>query len=259
MNRIVTAMICLSILLAACSSSPSPSAINTTIAQTQATWTPTAVPTQTPTDTLRPTDRPKPTNTAKPAYIPRPTRTPTPPTAPKPITLTGTGDSFVDAKKWDGPALVHIIGNPDTSSFAVTSYGADGNKIGLLVNTNDKYDGIRGLDFAGTETARFEVKATGDWTITILPMTAVRVLKVPGKIEGTGDDVILLRGGKSDIAHIIGNPASRFFTIQRWDDDKRSLLVNTADIYDGQVTLTSNTSLLEISAIGEWSIEITSK
>lgn len=75
-----------------------------------------------------------------------------------------------------------------------------------MVNTTDPYDGIVPLDFMADEhAARFEVKAHGDWTIEILPLSTARVLVVPGSIDGKGDDVILLTGSKPDTAIIKGN------------------------------------------------------
>lgn len=219
-----------------------------------------------PSSTPAPTGTPAPTDTPGPTNTPAPTQTPLPPTAtvqptstPEPVVLAGTGDSIVDVKKWDGPALAHITGNASSRFFAITNYDADNNKIDLLVNTTDNYDGIKGIDFNETSTTRLEIKAVGKWRIEILPMTSARVLEVPGKIEGNGDDVIVLRGGKPDIANITGNAASRFFAILGWDENGRDLLVNTTDVYDGQVLMSGSTFLLEITAEGKWTIDVAGK
>lgn len=207
-----------------------------------------------------PTNTPKPSNTPKPTNTPQPTNTPLPPTStPSPIILTGNGDSIVDFENPFNLAIVHITGNASSRHFAVKNYDGNGNYLDLLVNTTDPYDGIRPLDFGNNEhTTRFEVKAVGEWKIEILPLTSARVLNVPGSIEGKGDEVLILRGGKPDLAKIKGNASSRHFAIKAYGN-YADLLVNTTDPYEGTVIVRSDTVVIEIKAEGNWSIEITSK
>lgn len=225
--------------------------------------TPTAPPTNTskltpqPSKTPQPTLTPRPTNTEGPTVTPRPTNTPEP--SPTPIVFTGSGDAVVDITKANEPMLVHIVGNAGRRFFAVQSYDTTGNQLDLLVNTTDPYDGVRPLDFMANElTTRFQIQAVGKWTIEVLPLTAARVLEVPGTITGIGDDVVILRGGKPDTAKIKGNAGGRFFAVQGYGA-RRSLLVNTTDPYDGTVILSNDTAIIEVRAIGEWSIEVTVK
>jgi len=218
-------------------------------------------PTNTPTDTPLPTNTPEPTDTAKATETPRPTNTPkptsTPTPTPEPIIITGSGDSIVDIDKEDEPALIHIVGNSAGRHFAVTNYGIGGEKIDLLVNTTNPYDGIRPLDFSKDElTGRLEIKATGEWTIEVLPLTSAHTLSVPGAFEGVGDDVLILTGGTPDLATIIGNATSRHFAVISYGK-RRDLLVNTTDPYDGTVILDRDTVILEITAEGSWSISVT--
>lgn len=185
---------------------------------------------------------------------------PKPPTpAPKPIEFTGNGDSIVDFINPFDVAITHITGNASSHHFAVTNYGIDGNSIDLLVNTTDAYNGIRPLDFGRDEhTTRFEVKASDEWRIEILPITSARVLIVPGVIEGIGDDVIFLDGATPDIAKINGNTESRHFAVISYGNHS-DLLVNTTDPYEGTVIIKGNSTTIEIKANGSWSIEIIAK
>jgi hypothetical protein len=209
-----------------------------------------------PTNTPTPTDTPIPAPTDTPA----PTNTPLPPTAtPAPIVLTGNGDSIVDFDNPYETAIVHIIGNASSRFFAVKNYGSDGNLMDLLVNTADPYDGVRPLDFGnGEHTTRFEVNASGEWRIEVLPITSARVLTVPGIIEGKGDDVIILKGATPDLAKIKGNGESRFFAVKSYGKHS-DLLVNTTDPYEGTAIVSGDTVVLEIQAEGSWSIEIIAK
>jgi hypothetical protein len=213
-----------------------------------------------PTNTKRPTNTPAPTKTKKPTLTPKPpTKTLAPTNEPDPVILTGSGDSIVDFENPFGIAIVHITGNSSSRHFAVTSYGENGETIELLVNTTDAYDGIRPLDFMeGQHTTRFEVKANGEWTIEVLPISSARVIDIPGSIEGVGDEVIVLSGSPPDTATITGNDAGRHFAVISYGKIS-DLLVNTTDPYNGTVIMQTGTILIEIKAIGPWTIDIKAK
>ena len=214
----------------------------------------TLTPSDTPTITFTPSKTPTASRTPTPTKSPTPTRTPT--NTPNPFLLTGSGDAVVDLVKPDDLVILHITGNARSSFFAVSNYDGNGNQIDLLVNTTDPYDGIVPIDLlAGEDTKRLEIKARGQWTIDVLPLTAARQISVPGTITGKGDDVFLLTGQKPGTAHIVGNARSRYFGVLGYGSSKE-LLVNTTDAYDGVVILSSDTIVIEIKAEGDWSVEI---
>jgi hypothetical protein len=218
------------------------------------TDTPEPTNTPAPTDTPTQTNTPEPTNTPKPTNTPAPTETPT--VTPTPIVLTGTGDAIVDIDKGAEAALVHITGNSASRFFAVVNYDNAGEQIDLLVNTTEPYDGVRPLDFRDDEhTARFEVQADGAWTIEILPLSAIEKVEVPGEISGVGDYVFALVAGTPDTATITGNASSRFFAVMGYGNGI-DLLVNTTDPYEGIVLLDPETLVIDVQAVGEWTIEI---
>ncbi len=74
-------------------------------------------------------------------------------------------------------------------------------------------------------------------------------------MEGKGDQVIVLSGGKPDTAKIRGNAGKRFFAVKSYGDIS-DLLVNTVDPYDGEVLVDAGTLVLEVQAEGPWSIEV---
>lgn len=216
-----------------------------------------------PTEPPPPTDTPEPTNTPEPSNTPLPTATPTevptPTPLPEPVVLTGSGDSVVDFENPFEVSIAHVTANAASRHFSIWSYDANGNQVDLLVNTTDPYEGIVLMDTEiDSFTTRFEVTATGVWIIVVDHLTAARELEVPGTIEGVGDDVVILRGGTPDLANVTGNEASRHFSIWGYGSSA-DLLVNTTDPYEGTVILSGDTIVLEITAVGPWSIEVTTK
>lgn len=225
-----------------------------------ATVTPIPTETETPTPEPTATETATPTITATSTNTATPTETPTPTPSPTPIVFTGLGDSIVDVDLPDDfIGLVHVIGNANSRFFAVKSYDALGNPIDLLVNTTDPYDGVRPLDFRNNEhTTRFEISANGQWTIEVLPLSAIEKLEIPGTFSGSGDYVFALIGGDPDLANINGNAAGRYFAVLSYGDNI-DLLVNTTDPYQGTVILDAKTVIIEVQAIGDWTIEVTTR
>jgi hypothetical protein len=240
-----------------------PTARATQTVQAIALITQEAMPTNTPTNTStpEPTNTPTPTNTpVPPTNTPEPTNTPTPTSTstplPDPVVLTGSGDDIVDFENPFNIAIAHIVGNAGGRHFAIINYGADGSRYDLLVNTTDPYDGIKPIDFGSNEhTTRFEVKAAGSWTITVMPVTSAKVLDVPGKIEGSGDDVIFLIGGTPDVATVVGNQQGRHFAVVGYGN-RRNLLVNTTDPYEGKVVLGGDVRVLVVTGVGSWLLDV---
>ena len=222
-----------------------------------------------PTDTPEPIDTPEPTATVEPTDTPVPTATAEPTVIPEPVTLTGTGDSVVDVGDWECvPGLVHIVGNAGSDHFAVKNFDVDGEKLELLVNTTDPYDGWRPLDWMDDEcTTRFQVQGAGEWSITLLPLAPIPEVKrhwigLPGTYKGEGDDVIILAGSKTpDLANVSGNDSEDYFGVMAWVSSRGSdqLLVNTTDPYEGTVILDPTTFAIEVRAVGAWTVEVTTK
>lgn len=219
-----------------------------------------------PTSTPEPTATPEPTNTPAPTATPEPTATPPPPTptpvpptptpAPQPLVYSGSGADVISIEKPgdpDEPVLVYVRGNAEARYFGVTAYDAAGESTGLLVNTTDVYEGIVPLDFRdGETTTRLEVDSIGDWYIEIRPLLSARVTGAPGTITGSGNDVFIVQG-TLDTAHITGNADSRFFAVTTYGS-RSNLAVNTTDPYDGRVIIPTDTAIVEVSAIGDWSV-----
>ena len=181
----------------------------------------------------------------------------------EPITFTGSGDDIVVFDGLDYYSIAYIKGNSRSRHFAVVAYGANQTYLDLLVNTTDPYEGIVFLDI---DTVEFEVTATGSWEIEIRPLVTARVLgssseidyaDAIGKIEGSGDEVIIVVTLEdAPITAISGNESKRHFAVRAYGD-RTSLLVNTTEVYSGRVRLPSGEFvILEVIATGKWAIEL---
>ena len=175
-----------------------------------------------------------------------------------PINLSGRGDDVISVNKPAGPALAHISTSAPEGNFSVWNLDDNGQNIDLLVNEIGRYSGIRLIDFRDREnTARFEINADGPWKIEVIPVTAAKKANVPGKVNGSGDDVVLLRGSRPDTA-TINHSGDSNFAVTAYGSRGADLLVNEIGTYQGTVTL-GNADVLEIVADGSWSIDISGR
>ena len=84
----------------------------------------------------------------------------------------------------------------------------------------------------------------------------------PVTYSGSGDDVITIAPFEGVyVFHITGNAGADYFGVQSYDSSGNplDLLVNTTDAYSGTVIdPTQSTATLEISATGDWTVEVAS-
>ena len=169
---------------------------------------------------------------------------------PEPITYTGSGDDYFDISPFDSLYYFQITGNSDARHFSVTGYDSSGDYTELFVNTTDYYTGSV-LD-SEQNTRTLEVKAEGDWTITIVSLYTAPVVKAGETYSGIDDAVLLIPLGSSS-AVINGNSWSRHFAVKTYGDGF-DLLVNTVDPYSGTVRVDSDATVMTVTAEGGWSI-----
>lgn len=250
------------LLLAACSpSQPIPSA-SPALTQTDVSTpsdTATIEPSATHIATVTPTPTTAPTKTA--TATTRPTATALPPTeTPTPLAFTGRGDSVIDVPDICA-CVAHIVGNAASRYFSVKGLDAAGNDVDLLVSATDAYDGYRPLDFYDREnTTRLQITANGDWSIELTQLgNYARYQKVPGAVTGTGDDLVLMLGGTPDLLKIKGNAAGRYFGVYGWSTKGKDLLVSDTNPYEGTVVVKNNAFVIEVVAVGDWTMDVTVK
>lgn len=169
---------------------------------------------------------------------------------PEPITYTGSGDDYFDISPFDSLYYFQITGNSDARHFSVTGYDSSGDYTELFVNTTDYYTGSV-LD-SEQNTRTLEVKAEGDWTITIVSLYTAPVVKAGETYSGIDDAVLLIPLGSSS-AVINGNSLARHFAVKTYGGGF-DLLVNTVDPYNGTVRVDSDATVMAVTAEGGWSI-----
>ena len=178
---------------------------------------------------------------------PTPTPTPTPPPPSAPRYFSGTGDDVLVLEPFTGTYVFVITGNPYASHFAVHAHGEWPN---LLVNTLTEYTGT--VFNREQDSATLEITATGDWTVQQRPLTEMRYIQAGMTIQGTGDEVLQVLSHGST-ATIEGNEAERHFAVVG-HGSRHNLMVNTTSPYNGRVMLRGTYDILEISAVGDWTI-----
>ena len=170
----------------------------------------------------------------------------------------GSGDDYIKIEKPASFGIMRIQGNDQGRHFSVLGYYDDGNRGSLFVNTTEPYEGIVPLDFQDDENTEFlEISAVGSWRIEVLPLAAARHrLDVPGTVSGSGDDIIIVDPEAEPFRGTIeGNEKGRHFAVLGWGN-RRRLLVNTTEEYRGTVRIDPSTFVLQITAVGEWTVEI---
>ena len=180
---------------------------------------------------------------------------------PEPIIYSGSGDDVVDLDIPDdfGEYVFQIAGNEEARLFAVVSYNSTGEYSELLVNTTDPYEGVT-MD-ASQDVARLEVKATGEWSISVTSLYSMPMVGLDEVHNGTGDAVFLNAGGAGDgTAYISGNEESRHFAVTAYvldgDNLERELWINTTDAYEGTVMTGGTPIIIVVDASDTWEITL---
>lgn len=180
---------------------------------------------------------------------------------PEPIIYSGSGDDVVDLDIPDdfGEYVFQIAGNEEGRHFSVVSYNSAEEYSELLVNTSDPYEGVT-VD-ASQDVARLEVRATGEWSITVTSLYAMPMVGLDEVHSGTGDAVFLNAGGAGDgTAHISGNEESRHFAVTAYvldgDNFERELWINTTEAYEGTVMTGGTPIIIVVDASDAWEITL---
>lgn len=175
-------------------------------------------------------------------------------------TYNGSGDDFIVIEKPDKgmPALLVVKGNSRARHFSITSYDENRDYVDLLVNTTESYYGLVAIDLPNhTQTKYLEISAEGSWTIDVYHIGSAPKISIGNPVSESGDYVLWIED-EPVIAEITGNSSERHFSIISYDiyGNYGDLLVNTTSRYFGRVMIPKDTLLLNISAEGNWSIDL---
>lgn len=172
---------------------------------------------------------------------------------PDDVVYSGSGDDVLTIEPLDGAYVFYITGNAGANHFAVTSYDSAGNYVDLLVNTTDPYNGLV-VDLTQSATV-LEIKATGDWQITLSSIYNVDIVSAGMTHTGSGDSVFLIAGDVS-VATITGNAGANHFAVKAYGSNDSDLLVNTTDPYEGKVLVKCDPAFFVVDSEGDWSITL---
>ena len=197
-------------------------------------------------------------NTEEPAPAadpePEPEPEPNPYIPPDPATYFGSGDDVIEMEPYEDLYVFRIEGNAGGNHFSVTTYDKNGEYLDLLVNTTEPYSGVC-IDPSQT-TAMFEIKATGDWSITVDSIATVPQVPTGSGIAGKGD-AVFITDGFAKIAEISGNSSGNHFAVIAYGN-RGELLVNTTDSYSGKVMVDTknDAGVYEVKCESEWEIKL---
>ncbi|KQQ93793.1 hypothetical protein ASF62_06240 [Leifsonia sp. Leaf325] len=169
-----------------------------------------------------------------------------------PLSQTGTGDSVIALP--DAAAGIVTATHDGASNFAISVLDATNQSTGdLLVNTIGAYSGTTVYGFnAISQGANLEVKADGNWSITIAPISSAPALAS----SGVGDAVFLY-DGEASTAAITHDGASNFAVSEETSEAlSMGLLVNEIGPYSGTVPLSGGPSVISIRADGNWTFTV---
>ncbi|WP_101588397.1 TM2 domain-containing protein [Brevibacterium jeotgali] len=169
----------------------------------------------------------------------------------EPTTASGSGADVVALPEGVTAAYVTV---EDVSGEGVRTYGVDdagemtgSQLVGLPAGGSGS--NVIGVDDYGDATG-IEVTATGDWNVTVAPVSSAPALPDSGTgpgsflYDGPGGDVTLSHDGESN-----------FIGLQ-YDGISPNLVVNEIGVYEGIGTLEPGPSLVSISADGSWEFAV---
>lgn len=172
--------------------------------------------------------------------------------APDPVVYTGSGDDVIEIEPPTAMFVLKITGNSVSNHFGVKGYDTQGNPTELFVNTTEPY--TNGVTIDSTfMTTTLEIKATGEWSITVIPVQSLEKIETGTLKEGSGDQVFLISGNPHR-ANITGNSGAHYFGVIAHDASGRDVLVNTTEPYEGSVIISSDAVILEVKSEDSWKI-----
>ncbi|MFI7057432.1 hypothetical protein ACIBLB_35700 [Streptosporangium canum] len=171
----------------------------------------------------------------------------------EPKTYSGTGAKVVKFDPISDPALVTFT-HTGSANFIVTALDSSGATQEVPVNAIGSYSGTRMLSPRNnTQIAALEIKADGQWTADVKPLSAARTWSGP-VIEGRGDQVLRLDPPAEGLATAqVTHSGKANFIVQTHGGSVLNLPINEIGNYSGEVQLPSGTTLVEIRADGAWS------
>lgn len=182
-----------------------------------------------------------------------PSPTPTP-TERKSRTYRGVGAKVLKVKETED-VLIVTLKHSGSSNFIVHPIDPGGAEQSTIVNEIGNYMGTVLVNAdAGKVLRGFKIQADGAWTVTIKPLTAVRMWSGE-RATGRSDEVLGVFPTPSGLTTMkINHSGSGNFIVYAYGTNATDLLVNEIGSYRGEVLLPDGTALVTVQADGKWSL-----
>lgn len=177
--------------------------------------------------------------------------------APKTQTFSGTDDEVVTLSPFKDAVLITATYEGD-SNFIVYPVDGSGKRGFSWFNEIDSWSGRVFQGSVVKPWAAFAVETTGDWTVTISPLSTAKVVN-PKNYSGSGADVIKFSKASKGLKKltVTHDGESNFFVRPISSKGRQGFsLVNEIGEYNGTTLLPNDTLYLAIIGDGNWTISI---
>lgn len=166
-----------------------------------------------------------------------------------PVVVSGSGDDVVEIPAALSVCLVSAS-NSGSGNFAIWSLDSNNENIDLLVNEIGAYEGTTTTGMRNKTAKYLQVTSSGDWTITMSPITQAPI--VENGAANVGDSVVVLAAGSTGKLTFTNDGDSNF-AVHGISKSGGDLLVNEIGSYSGSVP-NKGYSVLIVSSNGTWTV-----
>src|SRR5699024_5025662 len=143
-----------------------------------------------------------------------------------------------------------------SSNIALWSVDENGQDLDLLVNDIGNYQGQVALNF-GEDPAALRVEADGDWSIDLVSLGEAPCWDGGTTYEASGDSIVIVDGVADGLTPVtLTHQGESNFAIWAWGESHPDLIVNDIGIYDGTTLLPDGSLVLQVGAVGTWTIDL---
>jgi hypothetical protein len=169
-------------------------------------------------------------------------------------TYKGNGSKVLKIKKpgqVTGPVLLAATYRGD-GDFRVVGRDSSLHRSDIVVDVIGNYKGTNLLDSQGTQTRTLKIQAHGPWTVKLTLVATAR--RVGTHAKGRGDDVLLYTGSNGVATF---DYRGKLGFVVRYADASNGVLVDQVGRFLGQVPIKKGPVLIDVSADGAWTFNVT--
>lgn len=168
-------------------------------------------------------------------------------TTSRPVSYEGRGDVILTMEKLETGAVVADVTHDGIGAFVVAPLDGTTKLLSGNVRVIGRY---RGRVFLDHRTNRLKIRADGNWTVQISPLSAIE--RFSETYDGDGDNVIAYEGAGGVIAMTHEGVVN--FVVKSSNDIAG--LANEVGRYTGETAISAGPSILSITADGSWSVMV---